>query len=40
MAKRLLIQLGAVALWYGLVQGCLALRNIPMGTFQMCRNGL
>jgi len=37
MVKRLLIQFGGIGLWYGLVQGCLALKNIPMGTFQMCR---
>lgn len=40
MVKRILIQLGSIAVWFSLVQGCLALKNVPMGTLQMCREGV
>ena len=33
------IQMLGIAVWYGLVQACLSVRNVPMGTFQMCRDG-
>jgi len=39
MLKRLTIQITGLLVWFGLIQASLAIRNIPMGTFQGCRDG-
>ncbi len=39
MLKRLLLQVTGLMAWFGLFQGSIALRDVNMGTFNMCRDG-